>query len=161
MPVGSLGRAVSRFSGRIRACRAGSRWRASSSMVVMKLLERSIFFSFAKGCEGDQRDTGHTIFSCPAGATLPCSSSLKLGNASQFSTCTRSIPEEIMLKSRTPWKSPQILQHFSLELCSVCWLSPLDRFGRHLLRARPNRPRNQPLDPSQPHPPPLRPGRLW
>lgn len=161
MPGGSLGRAVSRFSGRIRACRAGSRWRASSSMVEMKLLERSIFFSFAEGCEGDQRDTGHTIFSCPAGAAPPCASPLKIGNASQFPTYTGSAPEEIMLKTRTPWKSPEIPQHFPPELCSVCWLSPLDRFGTHLLRARPNRPRNQPPDPSHHHPPPLRPGRLW
>ena len=77
MPVGSTGSAASLFSGRIRSCRAGSRRRASSSMEEMKLLERSILFSFAKRCRAEHREMRDVPSSlAPAGAAcdlLPAS----------------------------------------------------------------------------------------
>lgn len=52
--VGSIGRVVSWFFGRMRFFRLGSRRRVSLSMEEMKLLDRSIFFSFVKGCRRER-----------------------------------------------------------------------------------------------------------
>lgn len=147
IPVGSTGRAASWFSGRMRSFRSGSRRRASSSMEEMKLLDRSILFSFAKGCRRER--THHLPLPLPElpGPALPS----QVGNASQRSTCTRSKPEE---RTDTPGLSEKALDSavFPLEFCPAWRLPTLDRFGRNLSRARPKRPRN-PWSTPRPLPP--------
>lgn len=118
MAVGSVGSAASWFSMRIRSCRSGSRRRASSSMEEMKLLERSILFSFAKGT-GQNKETGtHHL---PGSLPEP---SLSVQELLASSTCIRSKPEGITL--HYPGKSLGVCNPFpwSTVLCGLAWKKP-------------------------------------
>lgn len=71
---GSLGSAVSLFSGRMSSCRLGRKRKASTSAQEMELLVRSIRFSFSDG-RGGRGCAGHTSSSVlaklPQGLALP------------------------------------------------------------------------------------------
>lgn len=126
MAVGSVGSAASWFSMRIRSCRSGSRRRASSSMEEMKLLERSILFSFAKGT-GQNKETGtrHLPGSLPE-PVVACSLPLSAGAASQLHLHQVQTRRNNLTLS---WKIPGSLQSFPLEFCPV-WTGLEEAFFR-------------------------------
>lgn len=155
MPIRSLGRAVSWFPGRIRSCRADSRWKALSSMEEKKFLERSVLFSFTEWCEGEQRDTGHTIFSCPWGSChilLPPSQGKECQpvlHLHQVHTRRNNVINQDFLEkpsdSATPF--PGVL--------SYVVVVHLGSFWKKHFKGKTQQARNQFLDPFHLHPPPL------